>query len=56
MQAPSAAVSEAETPASTNTVASAVTQVVHALAVLVHGVTADVKLSVELTGQTTGGG
>ena len=56
MQAPSAAVSVAETPASTNTVASAVTQVVQALAVLVHGVTADAKLSVELTGQTTGGG
>ena len=56
MQAPSAAVSVAGTPASTNTVASAVTQVVHALAVLVHGVTADAKLSVELTGHTTGGG
>ena len=56
MQAPRAAVSDAETPASTNTVASAVTQVVHALAVLAQGVTADAKLSVELTGHTTGGG
>jgi hypothetical protein len=49
-------VSVAGTPASTNTVASAVTQVVQALAVLAHGVTADAKLSVELTGHTTGGG
>ena len=56
MQAPIAAVLDAGTPASTNTVASAVTQVVHAVAVLAHGVTADVKLSVELTGHTTGGG
>ena len=44
------------TPARTKTVASAVTQVVHAVAVLAQGVTADAKLSVELTGQTTGGG
>ena len=41
MQAPSAAVSVDETPARTNTVAIAVTQVVHAVAVLAHGVTAD---------------
>jgi hypothetical protein len=56
MQAPRAAVSEAETPAMTNTVASAVTQVVHAVEESAHGATADAKFCCVLTGQTTGGG
>ena len=56
MQAPRAAVSEAETPAITNTVASAVTQVVHAVVASAQGVTAEAKLCCALTGQTTGGG
>ena len=43
MQAPSVAVSVEETPAMTNGVASAVTQVVHAFDTLAHGVTAAEK-------------
>jgi hypothetical protein len=57
MQTPRAAVSEAGTPAMTKTVASAVTQTVHAVVASAHGVTAEAKLRPELlTGQTTGGG
>ena len=36
--------------------ASALAQTMHAVAVSAQGVTADAKLSVELTGHTTGGG
>ena len=43
MQAPMVAASDGETPASTNGVASAVRQAVHALATSEHGVTAAVK-------------
>jgi hypothetical protein len=57
MQTPRAAVSEAGTPAMTKTVASAVTQTVHAVVASAHGVTAEAKLRPELlTEQTTGGG
>jgi hypothetical protein len=56
MQAPSTALSVDATPASTNGVASAATQVVHALAVLLQGVTAAEKSCCTVTGHVTGGG
>ena len=55
MQAPMVAVSVDETPAMTNGVASATTQVVQALATLLHGETAAVKLCCAVTGHVTGG-
>jgi preprotein translocase subunit SecG len=56
MQAPSMAVSVEGTPASTKGVASAVTQVVQALATSAQGVTAAAKLCVAVMLHTSGGG
>ena len=56
MHAPSVAVSVDETPAMTNGVASAVTQVVQALLTLAHGATAVEKFCAAETGHVGGGG
>ena len=56
MQAPSIATSDDKTPAITKGVASAVTQVVHAVATLAHGVTAAEKSWAVEMEHASGGG
>ena len=56
MQAPSIATSDDATPAITNGVASAVTQVVHAVATVAHGVTAAEKSWAAEMEHASGGG